>query len=363
MELASSGPGSSSAPRGKLGMRDLALHSMAAESICDALLSRYVYVLMTARRVRRHAETCSEVVGTLPAGARVHIVQTRRMSNGALRVHIVMLGRRKALGWLTLKTEKGVQTMRLIGADGAVPPVDDPFDRLILPAPYHLVAERGSQLSARGSQPSGRSSPRRSLRDSPLRSARDLCSPRPGATHPFLDSFSANRFPSPHGHRDAAADAGKPGAAKRSSSAAARVAGRVSSPTTRGTKGSPQAALRGIPRVFKLATSVGQEQGGSSELESGGAMPADTKQAAAAQKLKESSSLEQVARDYLSKAETETAMLSDRKLRSLKVRLGDHLVEHKVKTADLVSQWAKCAQRHHAQCHHAQRHYAQRHHA
>ena len=63
---------------------------------------------------------------------------------------------------------------------------------------------------------------------------------------------------------------------------------------------------------------------------------------ASATKLKDSASLDLIAQGFEAKAKAEEELLSTGGQQALKVRLGGHLLEKKIKTAELVAQWAKC---------------------
>ena len=88
-----------------------------------------IFILMTPRLVRKQFDLCSQEMGTLPAGARVHIVDTRRTTGGGTRARVVLVGRNKPLGWLTSKTDRGVLTLRVHDAEVGLPPppVVNPF--------------------------------------------------------------------------------------------------------------------------------------------------------------------------------------------------------------------------------------------
>jgi CRP-like cAMP-binding protein len=141
-------------------LREAAALSQSAEPVCCAAISQAIFVLMMARRVRRsvecvpqgleptitslsgalqslsalnHAERargcvrrlCSEEVGTLPAGSRVHIVEQRRMADSSHRVCVVLVGTNRPLGWLTFKLANGELGVRLAGEDGGPPQLED----------------------------------------------------------------------------------------------------------------------------------------------------------------------------------------------------------------------------------------------
>ena len=98
-----------------------------------------IFILMTPRLVRKQFDLCSQEMGTLPAGARVHIVDTRRTTGGGTRARVVIVGRNKPLGWLSSKTDRGVLTLRVHDAEVGLPPppVVNPFAVDMSPTATH----------------------------------------------------------------------------------------------------------------------------------------------------------------------------------------------------------------------------------
>ena len=160
--------------------------SKLALSVASTL--SHVFVLLVPRIVRRKVDLCSVVVCTLPAGARVHIVRSHRMSNSAHRVRVVLVGQKTVLGWLTYKTEMGVLTLATDRGDDEPrsPLVADPFNsRRVLV----LASTRSKELLNHSAD----MQPRSSARKSESFSSASSCSVRslsPRATHPFLNSCS-----------------------------------------------------------------------------------------------------------------------------------------------------------------------------
>jgi hypothetical protein len=150
-------------PADRESLREAAAASLSATPVCCASVSQSMFVLLMARRVRRSIEhvrrrsnrhlsterlagplapltrrgarlarrLCSEEVGTIPAGTRVHVVEQRRMADSAHRVCVVLVGRRRPLGWLTSKLASGVLALRLASDDGGAPCLDEPFALLM----------------------------------------------------------------------------------------------------------------------------------------------------------------------------------------------------------------------------------------
>jgi hypothetical protein len=148
----------------------------------------HVFVLLVPRIVRRKVDLCSTAVCTLPAGARVHIVRSHRMSNSAHRVSVVLVGQKTVLGWLTYKTEKGVLTLATDRGDDEPrsPMVADPFNSRRVQV---LASTRSKELLNHSAdmQPRSPTSKSESFSSASSCSVRSL-SPR--ATHPFLNSCS-----------------------------------------------------------------------------------------------------------------------------------------------------------------------------
>ena len=97
--------------------------------------SERVFVLTTARWVRRGFHLSTDRLGVLPVGSRVHIVETRRTSDSAHRVWVILLGQEIPCGWITYKTVKGEITLREVGGS----PVAGHVSPLVGPSPSYLL--------------------------------------------------------------------------------------------------------------------------------------------------------------------------------------------------------------------------------
>ena len=77
------------------------------------------------QRPRQRFQLTSPVVGTVPVGARLHVVDVRKTADGTQRCSIVLQGDDAPIGWITQRKpdqrgEFGTTTIREIGEDGKV---------------------------------------------------------------------------------------------------------------------------------------------------------------------------------------------------------------------------------------------------
>ena len=105
--------------------------------VVRAVYARPLYEVVSPPLVRKQFETCSTEVCVLQLGTKLQVVESRRSSDGAQRVQIVLLGHDKPMGWITARKRPGQQTgwvsIREVAADdpllfspGASPPGSRP---------------------------------------------------------------------------------------------------------------------------------------------------------------------------------------------------------------------------------------------
>ena len=67
------------------------------------IYGRPIYEVVKPPVVRADCALTSKEVGLLPLGTRLHVVESRRLSDGAQRVRVAIVGEEDLLGWLTAK--------------------------------------------------------------------------------------------------------------------------------------------------------------------------------------------------------------------------------------------------------------------
>lgn len=291
------------------------------------LISSRIFVLVQPLLVRRAFELTSEKVGLLPVGSRIHIVKRSRTSAGAHRVNFVFVGRRKVVGWLTAKTEKGVLTVRMVGADGVDPlPLAslDPkcLDRSPSPSrPGSARDEDGSPttyMSAYSSahwpgfQNSLGISPR-----SPPRTPRTPRTPRSNNATPRVDT---GRRPS-NGAIDISAE-GKTADAP------------VKKNLWQSKLGSLMMAVKMAPPQARASAPAQAQQSAAADPEPAEPRPPKNMPLLTAAQLTEK------VKEFTEKIAWEEAKIGSQE-KALSVRLGEELVAQQIKVPELVQKWAK----------------------
>ena len=295
--------------------------------------ARPLYQVVKTAIVRRRFELTSEEVGMLLVGTRVHVVDTRRTTEGSLRVCVVLIGQENIHGWLTARKPHRDTVMIRALSDAELDP-DAPgspgVSRLSLPLPLYAVSPEpsGAAKSARGtghfrsssSRSSSRSSssPRKERRLPPFASS----TPRKGLDFDARGSPNSARGGSRSARSARSARSNSPG----SSRSASPMGRRPSSPgASDADAGSPS------PDGQKAANNAWQKKLGT--------MVKVTRKSAASA-LWPSGQVEQVMNEYLKKAADEDAKLDESK-KTLPVRVGEALVAKKIKVSELVQSWAK----------------------
>lgn len=89
------------------------------------IYARPLYEVTSATKVREKMELTSKFVTQLPAGTKVHVVESRKMRDGSLRVCVTRLGHQiqyVPLGWVTARrVNEGVETTRTLRQVNASP--------------------------------------------------------------------------------------------------------------------------------------------------------------------------------------------------------------------------------------------------
>ena len=258
-----------------------------------------VFVLALPRLVRRSVELSSLIVGTLPAGTRCHIVKTQRTSAGAHRVAVVLVGRNKVLGWLSARTDKGVLCIR-----------EDAFDAV-------GNGEDGVPEEREPLFPCS-ATPRRPA------TARSVDSEGFPYSTAFLSS-SGGAFISQSG---SSSSAGRHAQARQTPQRTPRTPREPKTPRT--------------PKAPREPSSFAQPKARASDTgeQDSSMRPVTSKvKARESTNLMSASRLQEIATTFQEKATLESAKLGAGD-KALSVRLGEHFLEKKIKTNELV---AKCA--------------------
>ena len=110
----------------------LTLASMDGTPSLRPAFARPLYAVVKAPVVRKTCSLTSEIVGTLPVGTKLNVVEYKRMADGSQRCCVVLLGDSAPYGWLTARRpDKGSVMIREVGEDGRVKMAGD---ELSLPA-------------------------------------------------------------------------------------------------------------------------------------------------------------------------------------------------------------------------------------
>ena len=372
-------------------LREAATSSATARPTTGALVASRVFVLLTPRIVRRGFDPCSESVGTLPTGSRVHIVQSRRRDDGAHRAEVVLVGRNKPSGWLASRTAKGVLLLRAEGAadgsEGGAPAADahaeDPFATGPLPQPHsarsystpllHMpspgttprrggakggssplggshtgcasarsgcASARGGCFSARSSCPSARSSSCASARG-----VGGVGSSASAQGVPLLPAFHDSKFTQMQLQLERAAAAAAAEGQKKK-----KPAGKSAFLVRMEAQKNAKLGLNSWQR--RLGPVIGNKKRWRAlrrALLGDDAPPeaprkslfAAAKQAANTFKLRSKAELQAVAAEFEAKVTDERERVSDGTHKSLPVLVGEMLAQRNMKPNELVLQWAK----------------------
>ena len=256
------------------------------------VFARPSYEVVKAATVRQRFQLTSPVVGTVPVGARLHVVDVRKTADGTQRCSIVLQGDDAPIGWITQRKpdqrgEFGTTTIREIGEDGKVRPPPKALPKFAYEVPHFVKPAEEEALF------------KKALKGKVPKCSRKI----------------ERRDGSPEG--DGATGPRALGGRSRSGSLSG-----------------------GSSRMEKMLAAQRAAQGQQSGAEDDGAkapiptnMPSDFK-------LRPVPELEAARDDYYRKASKEEEALSS-KGASLSVRLGKELMARQTKVAELVASWAK----------------------
>jgi hypothetical protein len=137
------------------------------------VFARPIYEVNRPVVVHKAYSPLSQLVGHLKAGARLHVLETRRDSAGCQRVKVRLLGDRLVLGWCVLASTHGRRTMGTVDTEAEAPgQLERQVEQIRTPRTPRPLSPRSRSPRSRASR-AGASGPTRAA------------SFRGGATHPL----------------------------------------------------------------------------------------------------------------------------------------------------------------------------------
>ena len=102
--------------------------------------------------VRKAFAMSSDSLGTLPVGTRLHVIESRRTTDGAQRVCVALVGEESTLGWLTARRPDKLcngACIRTVGASSRGPLGPRSLALQVLQTPQHCAWHMGVYESLR----------------------------------------------------------------------------------------------------------------------------------------------------------------------------------------------------------------------
>lgn len=321
------------------------------------IYARPLYVVVASPLVRKRFERSSRAVCMLPVGTKLHLVDSRRDTDGGQRVCIVLLGQEEPLGWITAKRQQtGWISIREVADDdpllfspGASPPSSRP--------PSARGSARGRSKSPRDF---GRWFPSSPREQGHANFALAIAAARAKKGYVQL-SPNASPTSTPRSHRSPTTS---PKASPRPSifnreqilkvrsaaTAAAAAGDEEGEPEAEKSGGASSAPTSARERASPSTSSGGGNPsgGGNSERERRPSSPAPDSGKRRAKRSTDdanapilpSTTLAAAVKECQDKTATEEAKLDPSK-KTIPVLLGESLLESKLKVGELVQTWAK----------------------
>ena len=301
----------------------ITLQLMEGISVLRPAFARPLYEVVKSPIVRKRFELTSEVVDTLAVGTRLSIVDVRRAADGAQRACIMVLGDDVPLGWLTIRRPaKGSVTICQVGDDDKV--------MTTTPAPDQLCAARSVAPDDALTPAENRARKPRTPTATPPTPSTPAVRPTPATPGKFSSAakavvaagrFTSGSFTSGSFNRGSF-NRGSFNSGSCSSASFSKKEGLFDKQPSASSVLSAAGASDDV-----TASPSGQRRG------SGDVMPASFK-------LKPSSTVEKVSQSLLERVSLLEEQIADSK-QKVGVKLGEVLLERKVKVNELASSWLK----------------------